>query len=184
MVSGEETPGEDEGVALEGEESAIEIAEKVVSHGATTKTKGRGKKKEQLGPSGLPYTPLEKQFMEIKEANQDVLLLTEGKLIRGANRLLRLKFVRISRLQVQVSRGRCEDRFKRAWDRMVSFSTLRKSPTAGLYREPPSFPQRNFFVASIPTHRLHIHVKKYVSTVPYNVSSPLQAVSSHGLPAS
>jgi len=77
MVSGEETPGDDEALVLEGEDSPIEIAQNVVNQAATTKKKGRGKKQEELGPSGLPYTPLEKQFMEIKDANPDVLLLTE-----------------------------------------------------------------------------------------------------------
>jgi hypothetical protein len=64
----------------------------------------KGKKKEEVGPSGMTYTPLEKQvrldyslllrfvlctlttrlwcleqFMEIKAANPDVLLATEGR---------------------------------------------------------------------------------------------------------
>jgi DNA mismatch repair protein MSH3 len=40
--------------------------------------KGKGRKKEEeIGPSGLSYTPLEKQFMEIKKENMDVLLLME-----------------------------------------------------------------------------------------------------------
>jgi DNA mismatch repair protein MSH3 len=43
----------------------------------TTASK-RGKKKEEVGPSGQTYTPLEKQFMEIKAANPDVLLMMEG----------------------------------------------------------------------------------------------------------
>lgn len=40
--------------------------------------KGKSKKQEETGPSGLVYTPLEKQYMEIKAANPDVLLLMEG----------------------------------------------------------------------------------------------------------
>lgn len=43
-------------------------------------TKGKGKKKEDVGPSGLTYTPLEKQYMEIKRDNPDALLLMEGEL--------------------------------------------------------------------------------------------------------
>lgn len=41
-------------------------------------TKAKGKKKEEVGPSGLTYTPLEKQYMEIKRDNPDALLLMEG----------------------------------------------------------------------------------------------------------
>lgn len=45
---------------------------------AATTGKGKGKKKaEEVGPSGQTYTPLEKQFMEIKRENPDVLLLME-----------------------------------------------------------------------------------------------------------
>lgn len=42
--------------------------------------RGRKKKEEELGPSGMTYTPLEKQFMEIKAKWPDVLLMTEGEL--------------------------------------------------------------------------------------------------------
>ena len=45
--------------------------------------KGKGKA-EEVGPSGLTYTPLEKQFMEIKAANPDVLLLMEGEELHPA----------------------------------------------------------------------------------------------------
>lgn len=41
------------------------------------KVKGKGKKKEEVGPSGQTYTPLEKQFMVIKAENPDVLLMME-----------------------------------------------------------------------------------------------------------
>ena len=41
--------------------------------------KGRKKKKEEVGPSGMTYTPLERQFMEAKASHPDVLLLMEGK---------------------------------------------------------------------------------------------------------
>lgn len=41
--------------------------------------KGRGKKKEEdVGPSGLTYTPLEKQYMAIKDRWPGVLLMLEG----------------------------------------------------------------------------------------------------------
>lgn len=42
--------------------------------------RGRKKKEEEIGPSGMTYTPLEKQFMEIKAKWPDVLLMTEGEL--------------------------------------------------------------------------------------------------------
>lgn len=47
-----------------------------------TKTAGaKGKKKEEeIGPSGQTYTPLEKQYIEIKKIHPDVLLLMEGEL--------------------------------------------------------------------------------------------------------
>ena len=48
--------------------------------GINDKAKGKGKKKEEdIGPSGQTYTPLEKQYMEIKAENPDVLLLMEGR---------------------------------------------------------------------------------------------------------
>jgi len=47
------------------------------------KGKAKIKKKEEVGPSGQTYTPLEKQFMQIKGENPDVLLLMEGKLNAG-----------------------------------------------------------------------------------------------------
>lgn len=59
---------------------ASKLAAKYAAKGAETmgKAKGRAKKKEEeIGPSGQTYTPLEKQFMEIKKENQDVLLLME-----------------------------------------------------------------------------------------------------------
>ena len=42
------------------------------------KAAGRKKKEEEIGPGGQTYTPLEKQYMEIKAKNPDVLLLMEG----------------------------------------------------------------------------------------------------------
>lgn len=54
-------------------------------YAAKTDVKGKGKavsrkkKEEEVGPSGQTYTPLEKQYMEIKASNPDVLLMMEGK---------------------------------------------------------------------------------------------------------
>lgn len=79
-------------------ESARGSRAKSTRAGGSRAVRGRGKKKEDVGPSGLSYTPLEKQvslrisrrqggrlltydawqFMEIKAANPDVLLLVEG----------------------------------------------------------------------------------------------------------
>lgn len=58
------------------------LKEKYAAKG-TDATKGKviGKSKkiaEEVGPSGQTYTPLEKQFMEIKAENPDVLLMMEG----------------------------------------------------------------------------------------------------------
>ncbi|KAJ9099014.1 hypothetical protein QFC20_005771 [Naganishia adeliensis] len=92
--------------------------------GAAKAVKGRGKKKEEVGPSGLSYTPLEKQFMEIKAANPDVLLLVEV----GYKYKFHGDDAKIASKELGIA----------------------------------CFPLRNFYSASIPTHRLHIHVKKLV----------------------
>ena len=62
---------------IEEAEPATNLASKYAAPAPTKPSKAK-KKEEQVGPSGLPYTPLEKQFMEIKAENPDVLLLTEG----------------------------------------------------------------------------------------------------------
>ncbi len=77
---------EDEAAAVlsddEGQEEAGPRIGRAAPAAATVaskgKPRGKGKKAEPVGPSGLPFTPLEKQFMEIKAANEDVLLFTEG----------------------------------------------------------------------------------------------------------
>ncbi|WWC60269.1 uncharacterized protein I303_102837 [Kwoniella dejecticola CBS 10117] len=115
---------EDRRKAAEGVGS--KLAAKYASKAADGKTtKGKGKKKEEVGPSGQTYTPLEKQFMEVKAKNQDVLLLMEVG--------YKYKF-------------HGED-----------------AKIAGRELGIVSFPSRNFYTASIPTHRLHIHVKKLIS---------------------
>ncbi|WWD05762.1 hypothetical protein V865_003845 [Kwoniella europaea PYCC6329] len=106
-----------------GSKLAAKYASKISDGGRTTK--GKGKKKEEVGPSGQTYTPLEKQFMEVKEKNQDVLLLMEVG--------YKYKF--------------------HGEDAKIAAKEL------GIV----AFPSRNFYVASIPTHRLHIHVKKLIS---------------------
>lgn len=90
---------EDEGTPFDGsdgddyksesEKNAEEVGKqlkKYVAKELAGKGKSKGKKKEEIGPSGLAYTPLEKQFMEIKEQNRDVLLLMEGELFTYSNR--------------------------------------------------------------------------------------------------
>ncbi|OXG15057.1 DNA mismatch repair protein MSH3 [Cryptococcus neoformans Ze90-1] len=112
----------------ESEKNAEEVGKqlkKYVAKELAGKAKSKGKKKEEIGPSGLAYTPLEKQFMEIKEQNRDVLLLMEVG--------YKYKF-------------HGED-----------------AKTASRELGIVAFPNRNFFTASIPTHRLHIHVKKLLS---------------------
>lgn len=39
--------------------------------------KGKGKAKEEIGPSGQTYTPLEKQVLQLKAENPGVLLIFE-----------------------------------------------------------------------------------------------------------
>ncbi|WVQ64881.1 uncharacterized protein L199_003050 [Kwoniella botswanensis] len=123
----EEVDSEDESrrKAAEGVGSklAAKYASKISDGGRTTK--GKGKKKEEVGPSGQTYTPLEKQFMEVKEKTQDVLLLMEVG--------YKYKF--------------------HGEDAKIAAKEL------GIV----AFPSRNFYVASIPIHRLHIHVKKLIS---------------------
>ncbi|TYJ59150.1 hypothetical protein B9479_000139 [Cryptococcus floricola] len=90
------------------------------------KGKGKGKgKAAAVGPSGQTYTPLEKQYMEIKEKYPDVLLMMEVG--------YKYKF--------------------HGDDAKMAAQEL------GIV----AFPKRNFYSASIPVHRLHIHVKKLIS---------------------
>lgn len=74
---------------LDSDEERQQQAEQVgtglaAKYGAKFEGKGKGKassrkkKEEDVGPSGQTYTPLEKQYMEIKAKNPDVLLLMEG----------------------------------------------------------------------------------------------------------
>jgi DNA mismatch repair protein MSH3 len=83
---GADTPGMDEVAVVESDEEGRIAAEGVGSKlkakyaakgSELAKGKGKGKKKEEIGPSGMTYTPLEKQFMEIKMENPDVLLMME-----------------------------------------------------------------------------------------------------------
>lgn len=91
-LEGENTPFDDSGGdddKRESEKNAEEVGKKLKKYVAkepAEKAKGKGKKKEEIGPSGLAYTPLEKQFMDIKEQNKDVLLLMEGELFAYSNR--------------------------------------------------------------------------------------------------
>lgn len=85
---GPDTPLEEDGKANSDEERtrhAEEIGSKLAAkYGAKTNGKGnpvtktRKKKEEEIGPSGQTYTPLERQYMEVKAKNPDVLLLMEG----------------------------------------------------------------------------------------------------------
>ncbi|KIR32664.1 DNA mismatch repair protein MSH3 [Cryptococcus deuterogattii MMRL2647] len=130
-LEGENTPFDDsdgDDDKRESEKNAEEVGKKLrkyVAKEPAEKAKGKGKKKEEIGPSGLAYTALEKQFMDIKEQNKDVLLLMEVG--------YKYKF-------------HGED-----------------AKTASRELGIVAFPSRNFFTASIPTHRLHIHVKKLLS---------------------
>lgn len=73
----EDVTMDDEGGKEEEENVASTLRSK---YAAKEKPKrGRGKKVEEVGPSGQTYTPLEKQYMEIKDKWPDVLLLMEGK---------------------------------------------------------------------------------------------------------
>ncbi|ORY24383.1 muts domain V-domain-containing protein [Naematelia encephala] len=136
------TPGMEDGgvvaidVESDGESKAeavgSRLAAKYAAKGSAGTGAGRGKvggrakkKEEEKGPSGLTYTPLEKQFMEIKAKNPDVLLMMEVG--------YKYKF-------------HGED--AKAASRELGIA---------------AFPSRNFYTASIPTHRLHIHVKKLIS---------------------
>ncbi|KAK4686072.1 DNA mismatch repair protein MSH3, partial [Tremellales sp. Uapishka_1] len=125
------TPEEEEGPEQEDGErvrAAEDVGSKLREKFAAKETgvgKGKGKKKEDVGPSGQTYTPLEKQYMEIKAKWPDVLLMTEVG--------YKYKF-------------HGED-----------------AKTASKELGIAAFPSRNFYSASIPVHRLHIHVKKLIS---------------------
>lgn len=59
-------------------ESSVTAALRSKYAATEPKKRGRKKKEEEIGPSGMTYTPLEKQFMEIKAKWPDVLLMMEG----------------------------------------------------------------------------------------------------------
>ncbi|ORX33699.1 muts domain V-domain-containing protein [Kockovaella imperatae] len=130
--TGQDTPGLDLLDASEEDTRTAENAERVGNHlmarfGVNEKSKtGRVKKKEEeVGPSGQTYTPLEKQFMEIKGENPDVLLFME-----------------------------VGYKYKFHGD---------DAKTASKELGIACFPSRNFYTASVPVHRLHVHVKKLIS---------------------
>ena len=141
-----EVDSDDEKSRKKAEGVGSSLSAKFAAKGA--KGAGRGKKKEEVGPSGQTYTPLEKQFMEIKGENPDVLLLMEGEsgVDLGSSH---------SRLQVQVPRRRRQDCLQGARHCCVGPFSLLSDQTLI-----QSFPSRNFYTASIPVHRLNIHVKK------------------------
>lgn len=118
---------EDESRKTEAESVGNKLAAKFAAKGSDVQNgKGRKKKKEEdVGPSGQTYTPLEKQYMEIKDANPDVLLFME-----------------------------VGYKYKFHGD---------DAKTASKELGIACFPQRNFYTASIPTHRMNIHVKKLIS---------------------
>jgi len=79
LEDGDETPVPEVDVEGELEKKKAEVVGKGLAKYASKEGGKKGKKKvEELGPSGLSYTPLEKQYMEIKAKWPDVLLLTEG----------------------------------------------------------------------------------------------------------
>jgi len=85
-----QTPAEDGGESdQERQKAADKLGESLAAkYGAKADTKGKGKAKvisrkkkvEEVGPSGQTYTPLEKQYLEHKAQNPDVLLMMEGEL--------------------------------------------------------------------------------------------------------
>jgi DNA mismatch repair protein MSH3 len=64
-----------------GESLAAKYGAKDVKGKGKGKANVRKKKVEDVGPSGQTYTPLEKQYLEHKAQNPDVLLMMEGKLL-------------------------------------------------------------------------------------------------------
>ncbi|KAL7413339.1 muts domain V-domain-containing protein [Mrakia frigida] len=99
----------------------------------TAKEKGKGKevgkggkkKLEAVGPSGMTWTPMEKQVLEAKAAHPGMLLIFEVG--------YKMKFYG-------------ED-----------------SKIAAKHLNIVSFPSRNFYEASIPVHRLEIHIKNLIA---------------------
>ncbi|KAF9264759.1 hypothetical protein L218DRAFT_972361 [Marasmius fiardii PR-910] len=83
------------------------------------------KKPEEVGPSGEPYTPLEKQVLQLQKDNVGTLLMVE----------VGYKY------------------------RFFGNDAKIASRELGIV----CFPDRNFIVASIPTHRWEIHLKKLLS---------------------
>jgi DNA mismatch repair protein MSH3 len=83
------TPPVDDGGESEEErqKTADKLGESLAAKYGAKEVKGKGKgraparkkKVEEVGPSGQTYTPLEKQYLEHKAQNPDVLLMMEGK---------------------------------------------------------------------------------------------------------
>ena len=125
------------------------LAAKFTAKGGAAKGKKK-KEPEPVGPSGQTYTPLEKQFMEIKAKNPDVLLMMEVgykfKSVIGAGLLLPERELTI-RFHGEDAKTASRELGIAAYVSCLQMLTIR-------------FPSRNFYTASIPTHRLHIHVKK------------------------
>lgn len=133
--SGNGEPGKDE------DEVVSQLRSKYVAK--EPPKRGRKKKEEEIGPSGMIYTPLEKQYMEIKEKWPDVLLMMEGKSGLGQ-----------ANVQSGTSTSGCEIRLSDS--RFHGDDAKNASKELGI----AAFPSRNFYTASIPVHRLQIHVKK------------------------
>jgi DNA mismatch repair protein MSH3 len=121
--------GED-GSEEEKQKVAEEIGNKLAAkYSAGANGKGKPppkskKKKEEVGPSGQTYTPLEKQYMEVKAANPDVLLLMEGRF--GSQSML----IR-SGLQVQVrlkGLGLADERFHGEDAKVCSYHNAMSDP--------------------------------------------------------
>lgn len=82
-----------------GESLAAKYGAKDVKDKGKGKATARKKKVEEVGPSGQTYTPLEKQYLEHKAQNPDVLLMMEGE---SCQPVRRHKADGPSRIQVQV----------------------------------------------------------------------------------
>ncbi|KIP07972.1 hypothetical protein PHLGIDRAFT_510551, partial [Phlebiopsis gigantea 11061_1 CR5-6] len=107
--------------------NGVKGKKKASASSSKSQSTGRGsaKKAVEIGPSGMPYTPLELQVLELKRNNPGTLLMFEVG--------YKMKFYG-------------ED-----------------AQLAAKHLAIVCYPKRNFHQASIPVHRLEVHLKKLLS---------------------
>jgi DNA mismatch repair protein MSH3 len=148
---------------VEGESDSAEYAEDEEDKGSTVAGPSKAKnskdaKKSSVGKkSGSNLTPMERQFLEIKRKHMDTLLVMEvgykfrflGEDARTASKVLSIMCI--------PGKFRYDERRCCTW---MSFGGIACS---NLIKDPSEAHINRFASASIPVHRLHVHVKRLVN---------------------